>query len=952
MRKLSKTLSTLTAVGALTLTSIAAHAAQTPEPPTYSENHKYVYSRTHVDAPKVYWDPVNQRFQLLTNYATRNSAGEIDEHTIPIDYALNWVGKGWRGRTPAHIFQVPNHPSLAHLGTAGTILYASPQIAGSYNTPIWAGLGADSQIPTEQFRDGEFSLNLIGIDGPGKVEYFITGPSGELVRRLFSSHDTKYRETLLQPAQHTHNFTTFSKPGTYRIYFQAFARDKVGNPIVSPPQVHEWRVGGNDPRLKTHLKDFRKAFQSAPVSNHRNSTPSFQMLPKTPERYENPGDQYYTDFKFTTGNPADSGTLVVTIDGFELIQLPVENGIATGSEMLGDETANYQAIFIPAGSAPTGRWVSEQFSYQRTQPGVEQTQETSEIAPENALNPAPVYPLQATELNDLQVDMEITPVADQPGKYLVKIAGRDPKFKGHVRGGFKEKPKQFHFDCFLDADLVAGSYQRVHDFSYCQKDFHLSLNISPFPSINAKGTTYTQQVDLTQGTTATFSLEKQSYTKDFPSFDPPKKEEVPGDPLDKEPPQQPQPPKEQPQVPSPGNPELKPPIDKGGKAGSEIGKPKTPEKGKGAGDSANPKEAELTLTKGHLDISAKQNAKELGIIIKDDTLEHASQTRIPREPETITLSVPRAAKQTRTTEQGEARFDFLGKIGETFYLLPEVQDNQLLWPGFSTEEIDYQNYPEGLDFVITPLDTPAEGKAVGFSVDPFADADQSVTTFFDTTKPGKYRLQTTEPTHRHLNWLFTKAGTYELAVQLYSGTRPLGKPSHLKFHVDTVQKQIDKSEKDHSKLGKEPLKSPSEMDAPNREKPQLPIDTNLGQAPTVNGAPPAITNNAPQNIISQSQLPNAAQPIVGRNQANTPNATTQKQPTPQPQPAELNSASESASAQETQGITPAKDPYAANPTTLNARDWAAIGISLSGVLLLLAGLILIYLKSAKPKIKP
>lgn len=945
MRNPFKTFSALTATAALCLAPVVSQAAETPAPPAYSETNKFVYSRTHVDAPKVFWDGINQRFQLLTTYSVRTEDGERAEYTLPIDYAMNWVGKGWRGRNPAHIYQVSSHPSVSYLGAPGTLLYASPQIAGARNTPIWAGFGADSQIPIDRFRDGEFSLNLIGIDGPGKVEYFISGPSGEVVRRFFSSHDTKLRETLLQPAQHTHNFTTFSKPGTYRMYFQAFARDKVGNPIVSKPQVHEWRVGGNDPRLESYIKDFRATFAAAPTVAKRENTPTFQMLPKAPTSYENPGDQYYTDFKFNTGNPADNGVLVVTIDGFELIQLPVENGTATGSEMLGDEAANFQAVFIPAQNAPTGRWASAQFSYQRAQAGVEQTTEATVIAPENSLNPAPVYPLRVTDLTDSQVDMSITPVPDQPGKYLVNITARDPNFKGHVRGGFKEQPNQVFFDCFLDADLATGSYQNVHDFSYCQKDFHLAFTVNPFPSINATGTNYAKQVTLTGGLKETFTLEKTTYTGEIPSFESPKKNPVPGDPLDNGS-QSPQ----QPQTPKPDNPGNGSPITDGGAAGAGQGAPganQTP--GTDPKPPTLPSDKNLTLTKGHLDISANLSGKEIGIVVKDDTLEHASQTRVPRDPQALTLFVPRAAKQTRTSEQSDPRFDFLGAVGDHFYLLPEVQDHQLLWPGFSTEDLNYATYPAGIDFVVTPVKTPAGAKAVGFSVDPFAEANQSVTTFFDTTQPGKYRLRTTEPTHRHLNWLFTKAGSYELAVQLYSADKALGKPVNIRFEIDQqhTNSPAGETEKHPGEAKPAPGQTPS-LDSTNKARNTKPqVNTNLAGKNHLNsGNPPAIAGNAPSLASGEATLPNVSQLLAVNpsSQAGGTNPTASK---PADNHAETTSATPKATSTDEAKAAPASDPLRGGTPGYSNSQWVAMGISLAGVVLLLAGLAIILAKARK-----
>lgn len=903
MRKHLKSLGALAVASALFLPSPALAATENGEQPTYSETNKFVYANTHVDAPKVYWDAATGEFKLQTTYSVRNEDGERTQYVLPIDHALNYVSKGWRGRNPAHLYYVSDDPTVAPLGAPGTVLYAAPQIAGTRNTPIWAGFGADADIPIDKFRDREFSLNLIAVDGPGKVEYFMTGPSGDITRRLFSSHDTTYRETLMMPAQHSHNYTTFTKPGKYRMVFQAFARDTLGNPIVSRPQVHEWRVGGNDPR-SSFTRDFRAAYAQAPAATQpRETQPSLQVMPKPESNYQVPGDEYYTDFIFNTGNPADTGFLVITIDGYELIQLPVENGRAQGSEMLGDEVANYQAIFIPAAGAPTAKWVSAQFSYQRKQSGVEQNLETTEIAPESSLNPAPVFPLRTFDISDEHVDLTITPLADRPGKYQVSIVARDPQFKGKVRGGFSSKENQTYYDCFLDADLTNGRYERVHDFEYCQNNFHLKLEINPFPSVNATGTNYAKQVTISNGFTETFTLSKTA----SPPSDAPK----------------------------PGTTQ---PVS--------------------AGDTTP-----VTLTQGHIDIVA-QPGSQVAAIIKDDTLQHSTKIRVERASEAVTMFVPRGALQTRTSEQGEARFDFLGAVGSHYYLLPEAQDHQLIWPGFSTEELDYDKYPAGIDFQITPKQIPAGGKAVGFSVDPFAEAAESVTTFFNTDEPGKHLLRTISPTHRHLNWVFTKPGVYELNVAVVSGGKPLGPTRVLKFVIDTAETE-NAGTAAPSGNGKpaQPTVPTQENSAINAPAGNNPTGTNPANAGAITQLldPQSLPNpvpNRPQpagpaapRVTGFASLPPAAQPVAAP--ATVEKTDPAKSVTPGAAADKTTKAKSAESANGPQTVAvksapqPAGDPTPGVLNGLQARDWLAMGISLAGVLLLAAGLILIAKKSRK-----
>lgn len=951
MRKHLKNLSILAVLTSLFSPAAVAVAQETTGQPVYSESNKFVYAYTHVDAPKVYWDATAGRFKLQTTYSVRGADDERVEYVLPIDHAVNWVDKGWRGKNPAHLYQVTAEPTAAFLGAPGAVLYAAPQIAGPRNSPIWAGFGADAEIPVDTFRDREFSLNLIAVDGPGKVEYFMTGSTGEVNRRLFSSHDTVYRESLMTPAQHTHNYTTFTKPGKYRMTFQAYARDKAGNPIISKPQVHEWRVGGNDPR-KSFTNDFRASYAQSPaVTLPRATQPTLQVVPKPVSSYQSPGDEYYTDFKFNTGNTADSGYLVLTIDGYELAQIPVENGRATTSEMLGDEVANFQAIFIPATGAPTGKWVSQQFSYQRTQSGVEQRLEAGEIAAEKSLNPAPVFPLRAFDLNDEHVDIRITPLAEHPGKYQVSIVARDPQFKGKIRGGFSERKNQSYFDCFLDADLTNGGYERVHDFAYCQNDFFLKLELNPYPSVNASGTQYSERVTITNGFNTTLAVKKTSFTGEFPTIT--DTEETPGNtsgngenPDSGAVPGDPQNGNHEGYSPTPGNP-----VQPG-----NSGETENPHSGAqgSVGD-----ETPVTLSKGHVDIAALPG-KQVAVVLKDDTLQHSSKIRIDRAPEAVTLFVPRGALQTRTPEQGQSRFDFLGAVGDSYYLLPETQDQQLIWPGFSTEELDYDNYPAGVDFRITAQEVPAGGKVVGFSVDPFTEEEQSVTTFFDTTKPGKYLLQTSGPTHRHLNWIFTKPGLYLLQVQAVSGGKTLGPASLLRFEIDKVKPA-------------EPGSAASSENEKNSELTRPTKENWLNQAAGGNqrsGNTQTLGANQLANNTETAQLAATGLAATGLNAPHPPVAPGNRATSPTAKLATNSAANTAAkSAEKTAAKNtekPASDldenqvnsaqPQAVSKqsaaaadtmhgvTALNSRDWTAIGISLAGVLLLLAGLILIVKK--------
>ena len=64
---------------------------------------------------------------------------------------------------------------------------------------------------------------------------------------MSASHTPGLRSTSVQPGNHTHNHSTFSKPGRYEATYQVTARDTDGNRIASQPQTLVWQVGGTRP---------------------------------------------------------------------------------------------------------------------------------------------------------------------------------------------------------------------------------------------------------------------------------------------------------------------------------------------------------------------------------------------------------------------------------------------------------------------------------------------------------------------------------------------------------------------------------------------------------------------------------------------------------------------------------------------------------------------------------
>ena len=252
--------------------AVAATAAAFATAPALAgpDDDRSVETQAHIDAPKVFWN------KEANSFVINSQAGG---KTVPLDKTANWVGRGYNDDgSQNYVFPITDDPRLNFLGQDSQLLYMAPQVPGPGNSPIWSGFGADTAVPIENFLDGNFALELVGFNGPGEMNMFNYSTFGNLpVTRLFSSHDKVSRTVWLDPGTHTHNITTFTKPGRYEVTFDASARTTDGAFTASKPTTLVWRVGGTNP-ADEKLGDVTTAYNNAGnVSG--TSSPNFTIAP-------------------------------------------------------------------------------------------------------------------------------------------------------------------------------------------------------------------------------------------------------------------------------------------------------------------------------------------------------------------------------------------------------------------------------------------------------------------------------------------------------------------------------------------------------------------------------------------------------------------------------------------------------------------------------------------------
>jgi len=170
-----------------------------------------------------------------------------------------------------------------------------------------------------------------------------------------------------------------------------------------------------------------------------------------------------------------------------------------------------------------------------------------------------------------------------------------------------------------------------------------------------------------------------------------------------------------------------------------------------------------TLDRGHADIFdlPSDASGALTLRIKED----ATGSGVMREPEQTLLAVNKS-----TLTQIPASVSQATGAPAAAYLLGQSGDNQatVLWPGWDTLGVAAGGY-DAARFHIS-YTGPADGRIYAFTSS-FTEGTKAVTNdgSFDLA-PGGDDIDQPYAAHKHVNWLFTRAGRYTLTVQASAWT--------------------------------------------------------------------------------------------------------------------------------------------------------------------------------------
>ena len=807
------------------------------------QDKEWIVTGQHVDAPIPVWHDDTNSFSLNTI-------------NMPMEKTALWIPKAWTGtgekdEAKSQLVIPAKRPDLAFLGAEGTVLNAAPQNPGPGNTPIWAGLGAGEIGDTDKFEGETYTLDLISVDGPGRMEMFID--NGDSVNRFLSSHDTAYR-SVYNP-RHTHLYTTFTQPGRYVANYKMTARSADGTAIYSSPITPlVWQVGGANPTEGT-IKDIESAYNAARAerADGNAATPTL-TLSHHAER-EHPGDNHLTDITIDTGVTTDKGRAWITVNGYFLTEVAVEGGRATVSELLGADAAAVQAIYIPSDSA-SARWISQtvQYSQRDTEPVTVGGTDTI-LGPSNP-DPAPVWNPDHLPISSRRVEVSYDLKPGMTDQYTATVRANDPNLRATYKIEFLESKWDFSPWCSMEGTLGAGGMDsKTQDLGVCQSDpMYMRVTLSPHPLSDAV-MTVAEASDVTVGSHV--GLTAMLKMRD-------------GIAAPEEPEPAPQP-----------TPDPAPTPDNGGNdttpdpASSLLNDP-------------------VEIARGHLDVRLTQasggNGLTYGLAVKDDSLTNA-RTSVLRTVGSTTLGVAPNARFVRPASLSDPSYDVLGPVGTATYVLPETQKSDIVWPGLSTEGIDYAALPEGADLTLHLAQAP-EGARVAFFQGGTFGAGAKV--HFDSTK-GDGVVHTTEATHMHGNWVFSAPGTYRIEVGARSGDRQLTEPQSFTVivrsgHHNEAPAPADEEPVPTPSPGPSPVPEPVPTPAPEPTPAPAPsvdpapapsLDPTPAPAPTADPAPAPAPSVDPAPAPAPTMDP-APAPAPTTDPAPAPAPTTDPAPAPAP----------------------------------------------------------------------
>lgn len=163
------------------------------------------------------------------------------------------------------------------------------------------------------------------------------------------------------------------------------------------------------------------------------------------------------------------------------------------------------------------------------------------------------------------------------------------------------------------------------------------------------------------------------------------------------------------------------------------------------------------LSLGHVDIGPRYVDGVWTLMVHDDTRAIVDRS-VWRELDQTVFQVSDTAVLPVPEDPS---YSFIGEPGTSVYVLPQVQNPDVVWVGWNTQDPDVMDTIEGgVTLTLTSLDGPGE-LFVYLQAGNFGAAD----VLWDSTKSERQDIWVEVNTHTHANWVFTEPGVYLAQVE-------------------------------------------------------------------------------------------------------------------------------------------------------------------------------------------
>ncbi|MFI2651110.1 choice-of-anchor M domain-containing protein [Micromonospora fulviviridis] len=184
----------------------------------------------------------------------------------------------------------------------------------------------------------------------------------------------------------------------------------------------------------------------------------------------------------------------------------------------------------------------------------------------------------------------------------------------------------------------------------------------------------------------------------------------------------------------------------------------------------------VVFNTGHLDlvdVAYEAGALEVGVHDEDNDIEYgADEVKLVVKP------------QAKVTVPADPAFAFLGTPGVSkVWVLPQIQNTNLIWPGIAAEEIEAGVFA-GDALTLSVQSVTGPGQLAIYT----ENAVGQPTILADSGDGLPDAITVTAGAHTHANWAFDKAGTYCVTVRATgtlaaTGQQVASAPTTLRFTV-------------------------------------------------------------------------------------------------------------------------------------------------------------------------